>query len=257
MALFFEGLRNIPLEHAILYSLLVNIALFLATLVAGHFLVQCYHDRPTTSPPAPISCQELLLACSSVVWNALITILGFVLWRAHIIVLRMDLDWRVLSDTVILLLSMDFAMYVFHRIAHHPWFYPWIHMTHHRYENPRPLSLFVLNPFEVLGFGLLWLVILVLSHVSWLGALIYLVMNLLFGLCGHLGVEPFPRAWLTIPLLRTISTSTFHTEHHLDQHHNFGFYTLLWDHLFGTLSPNYQHDFRATFQQERNHRDLV
>jgi Delta7-sterol 5-desaturase len=249
MTHLFEELRNMPFEYAILTSLLGNTIVFFATLVFGHFLVKRYSHRPTVPLLAPISRQELFLAGSTVVWNTLITVLGFVLWHAGIMVLRMDLDWRVLLDTVILFLSMDFAMYVFHRIAHHPWLYPWIHMTHHRYENPRPLTLFVLNPFEVLGFGLLWLVVLVLSRSSWLSALIYLVINLLFGLFGHLGVEPFPQVWLAIPLLRTISTSTFHTEHHQDQHHNFGFYTLVWDHLFGTLSPSYQHDFRAAFQQ--------
>jgi Delta7-sterol 5-desaturase len=68
-------------------------------------------------------------------------------------------------------------------------------------------------------------------------------LNVLFGLVGHLGVEPFPKAWVRLPLIRLISTSTFHAEHHGDRHHNFGFYTLIWDRLFGTISPDYLRDF--------------
>jgi Delta7-sterol 5-desaturase len=247
---FFAELRNMPLELVVLFSLLENLALFLVALFVGHLLVQRYHDRPTAPSPAPISRQEVFLTCSTIFLNSLITILGFLLWHVGFIVLRLDLDWRVLLDTVVLFLSMDLTMYLFHRSAHHPRVYPWLHATHHRYENPRPLTLFVLNPFEALGFGFLWLVVLLLYHTSWLGALIYLAINLLFGLLGHLGVEPFPQTWLTLPLLHTISTSTFHTQHHRDKEHNFGFYTLIWDHLFGTLSPTYQQDFCAFSQPD-------
>lgn len=35
--------------------------------------------------------------------------------------------------------------------------------------------------------------------------------------------------------LRHVGTSTFHAGHHQDAGHNFGFYTLVWDRLFGTL----------------------
>jgi len=104
-----------------------------------------------------------------------------------------------------------------------------IHRTHHLYENPRPLTLFVLNPFEVLGFG----------------ALAGCADHLSLRRAGHLSVEPMPRRWIKTSLARYISTSTFHAEHHLDKDHNYGFYTLIWDRLFGTLSPEYLHDFES------------
>jgi sterol desaturase/sphingolipid hydroxylase (fatty acid hydroxylase superfamily) len=152
---------------------------------------------------------------------------------------------EIIADTIILFFAMDFAMYVFHRIAHHPRLYPIIHRTHHRFENPRPLTLFVLNPFETLGFGSLWLLLLVIYPAAWLSIIIYLTLNIVFGLVGHLGVEPMPDRWVDLPLIRTISTSTFHAEHHLDQEHNYGFYTLIWDRLFGTISPDYIDDFQS------------
>jgi sterol desaturase/sphingolipid hydroxylase (fatty acid hydroxylase superfamily) len=60
---------------------------------------------------------------------------------------------------------------------------------------------------------------------------------------GHLGVEPLPRAWIRWRVLRVLGTSTFHAGHHQDRDVNFGFYTLIWDRLFGTLDPSYGASF--------------
>ena len=66
------------------------------------------------------------------------------------IVIGRDIGWYAWLDVLILLLIMEFAMYVLHRVVHLPWFYP-IHHLHHRYERPRPLDLFVLHPLENLS----------------------------------------------------------------------------------------------------------
>jgi len=108
----------------------------------------------------------------------------------------------------------------------------------------------VLHPFEVLGFGALLIAVIWASHASQAAIPIYPTFNLIFGLIGHLGVEPAPPSWLYVPVLRAISTSTFHAEHHHDREHNFGFYTVIWDRLFGTLSPDYIHDFVRANRQE-------
>ncbi len=241
---FFTALYTMPLEQAAFWSLLGNVVMFAAALLAGEVLVRRYHNKPNSLPPEPISRQEIMFALLCVVLNALVAVVGIILWRADIIHLRPNGD--VLStfiDVVVLIVLMDFGMYVFHRVAHHPLLYPIIHLTHHLYENPRPLTLFVLNPFEVLGFGALLIVVIGLSQASQVAIVIYLAFNLIFGLVGHLGVEPAPDAWLKLPVIRTISTSTFHAEHHHDKTHNFGFYTVIWDRLFGTLSPEYAQDF--------------
>jgi sterol desaturase/sphingolipid hydroxylase (fatty acid hydroxylase superfamily) len=139
---------------------------------------------------------------------------------------------------------MDLAMYVLHRLAHHPLLFPLLHRLHHRYERPRPLTLFVLNPAETVSFGALWLVAISLYSASWLGMSIYLTLNVLFGVLGHVGVEPFPSRVVRLPAVRHVGTSTFHAQHHADPAHNFGFYTLLWDRLFGTLHPSYEERFQ-------------
>jgi sterol desaturase/sphingolipid hydroxylase (fatty acid hydroxylase superfamily) len=241
---FFAALYTMPLEQAILLSLLGNVLMFAAALLVGEALVRRYHDKANSPPPEPISRPEIMFAAICVVLNALVAVFGIVLWRAQIINLRPNGSvLETVIDVAVLIVLMDFGMYVFHRAAHHPLLYPIIHLTHHLYENPRPLTLFVLNPFEVLGFGALLIVVIWFTQASQVAIVIYLAFNLIFGLVGHLGVEPAPDAWLKLPVIRAISTSTFHAEHHHDKAHNFGFYTVIWDRLFGTLSPEYAQDF--------------
>jgi sterol desaturase/sphingolipid hydroxylase (fatty acid hydroxylase superfamily) len=240
---FFDALFTMPLLSAAIWSVVENIIIFVVVLIVGHLLVKRYHLHPVTETPEPLTFTEVYLAGSCVLLNTIVTIVGIILWREGIIDVRLETDWLVIIDTLVLFFAMDFAMYVFHRIAHHPLLFPIIHRTHHRFENPRPLTLFVLNPFETLGFGALWLLVLTLYSASWLSIIIYLTLNIVFGLVGHLGVEPMPNKWIKLPFINYVSTSTFHAEHHLDKDHNYGFYTLIWDRLFRTISPDYLSDF--------------
>lgn len=231
-------------DELIVWAAFINLVQFGAALLIGHILVWFYREKAVAEPPEPITRAEVLYATGCVILNTGVMIAGAVLWRGGLLHVRYDLGFMgVLVDVLVLFIAMDLAMYVLHRIAHHPRLYPLIHQTHHRYENPRPLTLFVLNPFETLGFGALWLTVLMVYSASVMSIVIYLTFNLVFGMVGHLGVEPLPARWLQLPVIRFISTSTFHAEHHGDKQHNFGFYTVIWDRLFGTLSPDYTEDF--------------
>lgn len=221
--------------HAVAWLMAANVGVFLLSLAAGEVLVRLYRDRPVTPPPRPLERTEVLLAASCVLLNGGVAIAGWFLWQAGFIRVSREIGWRVVVDALVLLIAMDLAMYVFHRLAHHKWLYGLLHSTHHRYDNPRPLNLFVLNPAEVLGFGALWLVVLILYPATWVGILAYLALNLVFGTLGHLGVEPFPQAWAKLPLLRHLGSSTFHADHHQDGQVNFGFYSTVCDRLFGTI----------------------
>lgn len=238
-----DPLRTMGLGWVFLWVLAENALIFVTAIVGGEVLVRVFKKKAVSDAPEPLTQMEIGLAVCTIVINSLVTWVGVVLWRADLIQAPYDTGLRVLLDAVVLFLAMDFLMYVFHRVAHHPLLYPIIHSTHHRYENPRPLTLFVLNPFESAGFGALWLVLVVIYPATLIGMMIYLTLNVVFGLVGHIGVEPLPRRYLDIPLIRYISTSTFHAEHHGDKDHNFGFYTLIWDRLFGTISPDYERDF--------------
>jgi Delta7-sterol 5-desaturase len=229
---FLEYFRAMSFVQAAFWLLVTNLGLFAVSIGAGQLLVWLFHNRPVTDPPDPVQWQEWALAASCVLLNTAVAIAGWWLWQRHGIRIMPSSFARVLLDVVVLFFAMDFLMYVFHRLAHVRWVFPLVHATHHRYDRPRPLNLFVLNPAEVLGFGALWLMLLCIYPATWTGIIIYLTINLIFGTLGHLGVEPFPRSISRWPILRHMGSSTFHANHHGDRDVNFGFYTDLWDRLF-------------------------
>lgn len=221
-----------------------NMAIFVLSLLAGHQLMSRFAAR-SVAPLAPAATRrEWTLAVACVALNTLVSWVGIALWRSHIIQLRPSTLRHTLVDTLVLVIAMDLAMYVTHRFAHIPLFYELVHGIHHDYPSPRPLTLFVLHPLEVLGFGALLLVVLCLYPTSAAGLTLYLILNVAFGVVGHLGVELVPAGYLRWPLLRFISTSTFHAQHHRDGSTHFGFYTLLWDRAFGTMNPVYETELR-------------
>lgn len=243
MDAFIAFLSGLTWTEAIIAFTIENLVIFAMALALGHLLIRRFGDRRVTLPPPPLTRLEVGLTVSTLVLNSAVTVAGWYMWREGYITFRADIGLWALLDVVALFMVMDLAMYVLHRIAHVPWIYPWVHKTHHVFEHPRPLTLFALNPIETLGFGGLWLALITVYDASWLGMSIYLGLNVLFGLVGHIGVEPLPKGWLKWPLLRWLTTSTFHAGHHDDSDHNYGFYTVIWDRLFSSLAANYAHRF--------------
>jgi Delta7-sterol 5-desaturase len=228
-----------PLWQAVVALLAENVLILILALFLGHWLVRRYAARRVALPAPPLQRLEVLVALGTVLLNTVTTLAGLFLWRWGIIRFRTDAGVWAWLDVLVLLLVMDLAMYLLHRVAHHPWLFPLMHRLHHDYDRPRPLTLFVLNPVENLSFGLLWLAVISVYSASWLGMSVYLVLNVLSGTVGHLGVEPLPAWWSRVPILRNLAGATFHARHHQDLGCNFGFYTLIWDRLFGTLRPDY------------------
>jgi sterol desaturase/sphingolipid hydroxylase (fatty acid hydroxylase superfamily) len=235
VAVLLEWIRTRSILEAAVLSLLVNLATFVGALAIGAGLVRLFRRRPVAAPPDAVGKGELVLAATCVFLNALVMEVGWLLFRAG--ALHVDADarpGRVIVDAMILLLAMDLAMYVTHRIAHLPVAFRYVHRVHHHYDRVRPLTLFVLHPGEVIGFGGLWIGVLACHAFSLGGILAYLIINAIFGVLGHLGVEPMPPRWLAWPIARSLGSSTFHAGHHRDPTGNFGFYTQLWDRLLRT-----------------------
>lgn len=228
------------------FSLAGNAVIFAASVLACGWLAEHYAQRSLFEAPRPVSRGDVLLSALTVVLNSGVAVAGWWLWKAGWITLTQPPWWRTVLDVLVFLFLMDLGMYLFHRLAHHPWIYPWVHATHHRHEATNVLSLFVLNPFEVLGFGGLMIVVMMLVPFSAIAVLVYLVLNIAFGTLGHAGVEPFPRSWARWLLVRQVGTSTFHAGHHVLPVTNYGFYTVVWDRLFGTLHPRYDEALQGT-----------
>lgn len=238
-----RALETMPLALAALLFLAENLVIFGLALWGARLLKRRFAHRPVSRAPKPLEGREVMLAGLTVLLNTAVTVAGLWFWRAGIIEFREDMGWRAWLDVPVLILVMDLAMYFLHRVAHIRWIFPVLHGTHHRYEDLRPLTLFVLNPAEAISFGALWLAVITVYDASWLGMSVYLAINVAFGAVGHLGVEPLPDGWKRLPVLKYLSTSTFHAQHHRDRDYNFGFYTLIWDKAFGTLSPRYEAEF--------------
>jgi Delta7-sterol 5-desaturase len=228
----------------VLFVLLIeNFAILALIVLLGGWVAVRFSARRVALSPASLSRTEVIVALVNVLLNTVTTGIGLWLWRKGVVHFRTDVGLRALADVLILLLGMDLLMYLLHRLAHTRVLYALLHKFHHQYDRPRPLTLFALSPVENLAFGGLWLAFISLYDASWLGMSVYLLLNVCFGAVGHLGVEPFPPGWVKQPVLRHFAGGSFHAQHHQDMRHNFGFYTLFWDRLFGTLRADYAQNF--------------
>lgn len=240
----FEWFAGFSLPGWVALSVIGNLAIFGASVALCAWIGRRWGERKLFEEPQALTRGDVLLAFTAVALNSLVAVVGWLLWKAGWIRITHPAWWRTASDVAIFLGAMDFGMYLFHRLAHHPWVYSWTHARHHTHESVNPVSLFVLNPFEVLGFGSLMIGVMTVVPLSGAAVLIYLILNVLFGTLGHAGVEPFPESWQRRLLLREIGSSSFHAGHHRSPTTNFGFYTQIWDRLFGTLERPIRPTFR-------------
>src|SRR5262249_49876909 len=102
--------------RAAFWLLVENVLLFALALAIGEILVRAFPSRMVGPAPLPVEAREVGLAISCVALNTLVTIAGWWLWRSGYIVVRRDTGWRAWFDVVALLLMMDLAMYVTHRL---------------------------------------------------------------------------------------------------------------------------------------------
>lgn len=210
--------------------LLENLIVCLLALVFGHIMIKAYHH--TVKHPTR---KDILFCLVTVFINTIITLIGYILWKQNFITLQFDLSLSIITDLLILFLAMDFLMYIFHLLIHRTFLYKQIHLLHHEAIDPKPIDLFVLHPLETIGFGMLWLILILVCPFNIYAIIIYLSLNVLFGVVGYLGFEPFSMNFLkNTPIIRFLGTSNFHHTHHREPDCNFGFYTNIWDKLFRT-----------------------
>lgn len=208
-------------------------------LITGSVLIGFAFDKTIPHLKEKITRKEILWTSSTLFLNTLITLAGFLLYKYGIIHFSFDNSFfRILLDTFLLVISMDLLMFLFHYSIHKIRLLRKIHDLHHEYENPTAITLYVLNPLEVIGFGSLWIFLLVLHDTSLLSVFIYLLLNVVMGMIGHLELERIPTSWSKNAVMKWIANTTFHNDHHKDPSCNYGFYTSFWDLLFKTFKGN-------------------
>lgn len=158
------------------FMLAHNVGLFVVAIGAGELAVR-RSWWPRVCDPAPaVTRLEVVLAAVNVWITSVVALGGWLMWEAGWMRLRPAGAVGVLLDVALLLAVLDFSMGWLHRLAHHPPLYRWVHHLHHRFDHPRPLTVFVLHRLENLAFGALWLAVIVAA--SPLGG---------FSLAGRLG----------------------------------------------------------------------
>jgi sterol desaturase/sphingolipid hydroxylase (fatty acid hydroxylase superfamily) len=228
---FFHFLLDLSPAERWAFFLAENLGITLCVLVFGRLLQKQFSKSHV---PYSYSARERIICLITNILNTVVTYAGFWLWQTGHIAIGMQFSLWAVSDFIILFLAMDFLMYVFHFIIHRTFLYRAMHQLHHQSVDPKPIDLFVLHPVETISFGALWLILLMLYAFNVYAILAYLAVNVVFGLIGHLGLEPLPEKLRIGTPLKFLGTSTFHHNHHQDVSHNFGFYTTLWDRMFGT-----------------------
>jgi len=236
-------LKALNFVQAAGFFLSLNVGLVLVSALLWCMLRLLFRER-VFSQVRSLTHGDLLMVLGAIMMNAVFSLLGWELWRQGWLMLTSSRSiLSVILQAVVLLLVMDLGMYLTHRIAHVRWIYPWLHRTHHGHLETNCLSLFVLSPLEVLGFGALMLLGIGIVAPSEAALTMYLTLNLLVGTLGHAGVRIVPMR--KQQLLRAWDTSAFHAGHHRSPTTNFGFYTPVWDLLFGTLEDDRDGDLQA------------
>ncbi len=215
----------------IVFSLVMNVILYLFSIGLYVFIEKTCRKSQLQEKNHPVTRSDFYLSLLTVLCNSFVMLLGAFLWKSGWIVLGENQSGiGIAAEVIALLLLMDLLMYFFHFAAHLPFIYKILHGKHHEHVSTNFLSLFVLHPFETIGFGLMMLALLIGYDFSVISISVYLMLNLTWGTIGHLNREFFPVSFDRF----FVGTTRFHNQHHLDESKNFGFYTSVWDRVFGT-----------------------
>ncbi|TDS14979.1 sterol desaturase family protein [Sphingobacterium paludis] len=225
-------LEEFTLLEWILFSLLSNIALYLFSIGLYIVIDQTCAKQKIQDEAFPVTPSDVYLSLLTVVLNTVVMLIAVYCWKIGWLEYNESATLAVsIVEIIGIVLVMDFLMFVFHYLAHSPGLYPLLHYRHHEHSSTNYLSLFVLHPFETLGFGLMMITVFICYDFSITAIAAYVFINLVWGTIGHLNREFFPK-WAD---RLYVGTTRFHNQHHIDERHNFGFYTSIWDRLFRTF----------------------
>lgn len=206
---------------------LENLGVLLFALVFGLIL-----DGNFSSGLKKFSPTEIKWLVLTLFFNSVITFLGFRLYCLGYIIFNFESNWGTfVLHLLILIVIMDFVLFALHSIIHKfPLLYK-IHALHHLYRQTTAIDLFVLHPLEVLGFGFIWLMVLMVIPFNFYAVCIYLIFNVTMGIIGH--VEKDHSVFKKLGWLSSwLGDTKFHRQHHEQEDSNFGFYLTIWDKVF-------------------------
>jgi sterol desaturase/sphingolipid hydroxylase (fatty acid hydroxylase superfamily) len=186
--------------------------------------------------------RELMYSASSLLLGTLSSMV--VMWlytqgktKVHADGSSLGLAYNVAS-VIALVVFNDAWFFLCHRILHTKFMFKHVHTVHHQSIDVTPFSSYSFHPIEALMVSA-W-VIPVVTTVPL--ALPVLSAMQIFGLAknleAHLGYEFWPQWFNRVPLLRSMTNSTYHNQHHALFNGNYALYFRYLDRLFGSeLQP--------------------
>lgn len=145
----------------------------------------------------------------------------------------------------------DTWFYWCHRLLHQRLFYKYVHREHHKSVDVNPFSSFSFHFAEAFLLTS-WILVVALTVPIYSPVLFVLQFyGMLDNIKSHLGYEIYP-SWFQHWPLRWLTTSTYHNQHHAKFHGNYGVHFRFWDRLMGTEFADYDANFAANQNRNRD-----
>ena len=140
---------------------------------------------------------------------------------------RYGWTYTVLSTVGYFVVADMFAYWV-HRALHIKPLFLHVHRFHHKFVATSPYVATAVHPAELLAQQAMAFVPLFVVPLHVVGVVMVLVYVLVFNVIDHSGV----RLTSSLPWQ---GPTTYHDDHHVHFHVNFGQHLMIWDRVFGTL----------------------
>ena len=199
-----------------------NILMYVLTIVISYFWSK-YNNFNTLK----LTKKDINNSLFTLLINVLVAIPGYLLFSNGYITFQ--IEFHFIRDIIVLYFFFDLTMYLLHLASHYVWPFQNFHKKHHSHKYFNAISLYVMEPIESLLFGLLLTIFVYFYSVNFYSFLVFIFINWLLGVIGHLNTNSTKQ-----PLL--FGNHIFHSMHHQYPNSNYGFYTLIWDRLFGTIN---------------------
>lgn len=157
--------------------------------------------------------------------------------------------WWFLISLVVLFLVHDLWFYLTHCLLHHKLFFSRFHKIHHQSTNPTPWASLSFHPVEeILSFGFFPLMALFFP-ISFAALTCFYILMFFGNVTGHSGYE----LGKSMLFSKWVGSSINHNLHHTKVNYNFGLYTMIWDHMFGTFYKDLDQEYEK-LERQRNHK---
>jgi Delta7-sterol 5-desaturase len=138
----------------------------------------------------------------------------------------------------------DAYFYWSHRLMHHPKIFKYVHLIHHKSNNPSPWTAYAFHPIEAVIEAFIVTVIAFSIPTHHSAITIYMLFQIAYNVYGHLGYEIFPAGLNKHWFGKWLNTSVSHNMHHKYSVKNYGLWTTIWDRMMGTMHEKYDEAYQ-------------